>query len=270
VGLPGMDLRIHLEMKRATAAAHARPATEPSEPPPALAADRPRRRKVKRPPLPSFLPDYDEPPDPTAEGPPPTTCKDASQGVAHMSRELLEDLGLLAPTSVEVERSEAPSPIGSALLKKKIAFPDRRAVVRQLGETLAGQVHAMAAQDVFQAPHQAHADDQTAVELPSAPLAEVPLAASDRSELGATTALASCTAIHDATLQDEPEVETLKGTATPLLPPPSRNRNWSQRCRALLSTLFHSVLGGWRSLTAQLCAPRLSLVSRSAGRLHRG
>jgi hypothetical protein len=95
---------------------------------------RKRKGKKKKAPLPSFLPDYVE-------------SETAPSGITHMSREMLEDLGMSVseramPPSVKpaaepaVEDAVEPvvnaskvaaSPIGEALFQRKMRFPDRRA-----------------------------------------------------------------------------------------------------------------------------------------------
>ena len=137
---PPMDLRLHLAMKRAVVAARAeaeqleRAQTEAvhTEPADSTAVEPKRKRKgkKKKAPLPCFLPDYVEP-------------VMAPSGITHLSREMLEDLGMRVPERAvppaikpiaepAVEAAvepvvEAASPIGEALFQRKMRFPDRRA-----------------------------------------------------------------------------------------------------------------------------------------------
>ena len=137
---PPMDLRLHLAMKRAVVAACAeaeqleRAQTEAvhTEPADSTAVEPKRKRKgkKKKAPLPCFLPDYVEP-------------VMAPSGITHLSREMLEDLGMRVPERAvppaikpiaepAVEAAvepvvEAASPIGEALFQRKMRFPDRRA-----------------------------------------------------------------------------------------------------------------------------------------------
>ena len=131
---PPMDLRLHLAMKRAVVAARADAEQVERADSTAVEPKRKRKGKKKKAPLPSFLPDYVE-------------SETAPSGITHMSREMLEDLGMsvserAVPPSVKpaaepaVEDAVEPvvnaskvaaSPIGEALFQRKMRFPDRRA-----------------------------------------------------------------------------------------------------------------------------------------------
>jgi hypothetical protein len=131
---PPMDLRLHLAMKRAVVAARADAEQVERADSTAVEPKRKRKGKKKKAPLPSFLPDYVE-------------SETAPSGITHMSREMLEDLGMSVseramPPSVKpaaepaVEDAVEPvvnaskvaaSPIGEALFQRKMRFPDRRA-----------------------------------------------------------------------------------------------------------------------------------------------
>ena len=132
---PPMDLRLHLAMKRAVVAARADAEQVERADSTAVEPKRKRKGKKKKAPLPSFLPDYVE-------------SETAPSGITHMSREMLEDLGMsvseraMLPPSVKpaaepaVEDAVEPvvnaskvaaSPIGEALFQRKMRFPDRRA-----------------------------------------------------------------------------------------------------------------------------------------------
>jgi len=130
---PPMDLRLHLAMKRAVVAARADAEQVERADSTAVEPKRKRKGKKKKAPLPSFLPDYVE-------------SETAPSGITHMSREMLEDLGMgvseraVLPPSVKpaaepavedepvVNASKvAASPIGEALFQRKMRFPDRRA-----------------------------------------------------------------------------------------------------------------------------------------------
>jgi len=131
---PPMDLRLHLAMKRAVVAARADAEQVERADSTAVEPKRKRKGKKKKAPLPSFLPDYVE-------------SETAPSGITHMSREMLEDLGMgvseravqpsvkpAAEPAVEdavepvVNASKvAASPIGEALFQRKMRFPDRRA-----------------------------------------------------------------------------------------------------------------------------------------------
>ena len=132
---PPMDLRLHLAMKRAVVAARADAEQVERADSTAVEPKRKRKSKKKKAPLPSFLPDYVE-------------SETAPSGITHMSREMLEDLGMgvseraVLPPSVKpaaepaVEDAVEPvvnaskvaaSPIGEALFQRKMRFPDRRA-----------------------------------------------------------------------------------------------------------------------------------------------
>ena len=132
---PPMDLRLHLAMKRAVVAARADAEQVERADSTAVEPKRKRKGKKKKAPLPSFLPDYVE-------------SETAPSGITHMSRDMLEDLGMsvseravlppyvkpVAEPAVEdavepvVNASKvAASPIGEALFQRKMRFPDRRA-----------------------------------------------------------------------------------------------------------------------------------------------
>jgi hypothetical protein len=129
---PPMDLRLHLAMKLAKRADAEQVERADST---AVEPKRKRKGKKKKAPLPSFLPDYVE-------------SETAPSGITHMSRDMLEDLGMsvseravlppyvkpAAEPAVEdavepvVNASKvAASPIGEALFQRKMRFPDRRA-----------------------------------------------------------------------------------------------------------------------------------------------
>jgi hypothetical protein len=105
-----------------------------------------QRRNKKKKPLPSFLPDYESPgrfPEMTTTTTTTTTTATTATtatGTGHMSREMLEDLGLAPaaegeqaasahteqPPAEDAEGPSAPSPFGAALLQRKVANQQAR------------------------------------------------------------------------------------------------------------------------------------------------
>ena len=90
-----------------------------------------KKKKKKRPPKPSFLADYEEPlpPAPPAVAAAAAREENVQSTLQRMSKQMLEDLGLLEEASTSASASAVGSPIGSALLAKKVAH-HRRAAVR--------------------------------------------------------------------------------------------------------------------------------------------
>lgn len=119
------DLRLHLAKQRA---ARAQKEQEESTAKSFVSpkAEKARKKKTKKKPLASFLPDYES--NSPSAAPEESSVAPPVQSTSRMSRSMREDLGIASPPPVKAAKKEptADSPYGDALLLKKVAFQQRR------------------------------------------------------------------------------------------------------------------------------------------------